>query len=67
MMRRKNSNQIEGSLHNLLNNRSILSIINKSGLYKKFRLLTIKLTKAIKKKVWFNVQIAEEDFYKRLI
>lgn len=62
MIRRKNSNKTEDSLHNLANNRLILSIINKIGLYKKFRLSTIKLTKAIKKKVWFNVQIAEEDF-----
>ena len=62
MIRRKNSNKTEDSLHNLANNRLILSTINKIGLYKKFRLSTIKLTKAIKKKVWFNVQIAEEDF-----
>lgn len=62
MIRRKNSNKTEDSLHNLANNRLILSTINKIGLYKKFRLSTVKLTKAIKKKVWFNVQIAEEDF-----
>ena len=62
MIRRKNSNKTEDSLHNLANNRLILSTINKIGLYKKFRLSTIKLMKAIKKKVWFNVQIAEEDF-----
>ena len=62
MIRRKNSNKTEDRLHNLVNNRLILSTINKIGLYKKFRLSTVKLTKAIKKKVWFNVQIAEEDF-----
>ena len=62
MIRRKSSNQTEDSLHNLANHRLILLTIKRIGLYKKFRLLIIKLMRAIKKKVWFNVQIAEEDF-----